>query len=77
MTYNQPILIFTDTEKPKNCNIVIKDFTAMCQVSVNQKQFDILNEEDKIKVYAYLKELEEKINELGKICIIIKEEFND
>jgi hypothetical protein len=53
MTNDQPILIFTETEKPKNCNIRIDDMKVFYQISINKKQFDSLNEDDKIECYYY------------------------
>ena len=77
MIYGEKILIFTDAEKPKNCDIVIKDFTGMCEISINEKQFELLNEKDKVNVFLYLQELEEKIEKMGKMSIIVKKQFND
>ena len=77
MIYGEKILIFTDAEKPKNCDIVIKDFTGMCEISINEKQFELLNEKDKVNVFLYLQELEEKIEKMEKMSIIVKKQFND
>ena len=58
-------------------DIVIKDFTGMCEISINEKQFELLNEKDKVNVFLYLQELEEKIEKMGKMSIIVKKQFND
>ena len=77
MTNNQPILIFTETEKPKNCNIKVEDIKAFYKISINKEQFDCLDEEDKINVYKYLNELEEKIRKLEKLPLMVFENNND
>jgi hypothetical protein len=77
MTNDKPILIFTETEKPKNCKIRINDMKAFYQISINKKQFDSLNENDKINVYKYLNELEEKIKKLEKVALMVFENNND
>jgi hypothetical protein len=77
MTNNQPILMFTETEKPKNCNIKVEEMYETYKISINKKQFDSLDEDNKINVYKYLNELEEKIKNLGKLCLMIKEDFNE
>jgi len=77
MTNNQPILIFTETEKPKNCNIKVEDIKAFYKISINKEQFDSLDEEDKINVYKYLNELEEKIRKLEKLPLMVFENNND
>ena len=43
MTNDQPILMFTETEKPKNCNIKVEDIKAFYKISINKEQFDSLN----------------------------------
>jgi hypothetical protein len=77
MTNDKSILIFTETEKPKNCKIRINDMKAFYQISINKKQFNSLNEDDKIHVYKYLNELEEKIKKLDKVALMIFENNND
>ncbi len=77
MTNDQPILIFTKTEKPKNCNIKVEDIKAFYKISINKEQFDSLNEDDKINVYKYLNELEEKIKKLKKLPLMVFENNSD
>jgi len=77
MTNDQSILIFTETEKPKNCNIKVKDMKTFYKISINKEQFDSLNENDQINVYKYLNELEEKIKKLEKFSLMVFENNND
>ncbi len=77
MTNDQSTLMFTETEKPKNCNIKVEDITAFYKISINKEQFDSLNEDDQINVYKYLNELEEKIRKLEKIPLMVFENNND
>jgi hypothetical protein len=77
MKNNQPILIFTETEKPKNCNIKVQDLKAIYEISINKEQFDSLNKNDQINVYKYLNELEEKIKKLKKIPLMVFKNNND
>ena len=77
MTNDQSILMFIETEKPKNCNIKVEDVKAFYKISINKKQFDSLNEDDQINVYKYLKELEEKIRKLEKLSLMVFENNND
>ena len=77
MTNDQPILIFTETEKPKNCNIKVENTKGFCKISINKEQFDSLNEDDQINVYKYLNELEEKIKKLEKLPLMVFENNND
>jgi len=77
MTNDQPILIFTEIEKPKNCNIKIQDMIGFYKISINKEQFDSLNEDDKVNVYKYLNEIEEKIKKLEKVPLMVIENNND
>ena len=40
-------------------------------------EFDSLNEDDKVNVYKYLNELEEKIRKLEKLPLMVFENNND
>ena len=77
MTNDQPILMFTETKKPKNCNIKVEDIKAFYKISINKEQFDSLNEEGQIHVYKYLNELEEKIKKLEKLPLMVFENNSD
>ena len=77
MTNDQTILMFTETEKPKNCNIKVEDITTFYKISINKEQFDSLNEEGQIHVYKYLNELEEKIRKLEKFSLMVFENNSD
>jgi hypothetical protein len=77
MTNNQPILIFTNTEKPKNCEIKVEEMYGTYKISINKKQFDFLDEDNKVDVYKYLNELEEKLKNLGKFCLMVEEDFDE
>jgi hypothetical protein len=77
MTNDQSILMFIETQKPKNCNIKVEDVKAFYKISINKKQFDSLNEDDQINVYKYLNELEEKIKKLEKLSLMVFENNND
>ena len=71
------IFIHTETEKPKNCKIVIEDMTIFYKVGISKDDLDKLNEKDKNNVYQYLNELEEKIKKLNKMSLLVYEDFND
>ena len=77
MTDQEIILIHTKTEKPKNCKVKIDDIRAFYKIAINKDDFDILNEQEKNNVYQYVNELQEKITELGKVPLLVLEDFND
>jgi len=77
MTNNEIILISTKTKKPKNCKIIIKDMKAFCKVAISKEDLNKLNEKDKTNVYKYLNELEEKIKKMGKLSLLVYDDFND
>ena len=77
MTNEKQILIFTNTERPKNCEIKVEEIGGTYKILINKKQFDSLDADNKINVYKYLNELEEKIKNLGKLYLIVKEDFNE
>jgi hypothetical protein len=77
MTNEKQTWIFTNTERPKNCEIKVEEMYETYKISINKKQFDSLDEDDKINVYKYLNELEEKIINSGKLCLMVKEDFNE
>ena len=66
--------IETKSEKPKNCKIeLISMNDEFYKISLNQDQFDSLSEDEKIPVYIYLNELQEKLNSKNMYNIIVKE----
>ena len=71
------IFIYTKTEKPKNCKIVVEDMTVFYKVGISKDDLDKLNEKDKNNVYKYLNEIEEEIKKLGKTSLLVYEDFND
>ena len=77
MKDQETIFIVTKIEKPKNCKIIIKDMKAMYKVAISKEDLNKLNEKDKINVYKYLNELEEKIKEMGKLSLLVYDDFND
>ena len=77
MTNKKQTLIFTNTERPKNCEIKVEEMYETYKISINKKQFDSLDEDSKIEVYEYLNELEEEIKNLGKFYLMVKEDFNE
>jgi len=77
MTDQEIILIHTKTEKPKNCKVKIDDIRAFYKIAINKDDFDILDEQEKNNVYQYVNELQEKITELGKVPLLVLEDFND
>ena len=77
MKDQETIFIVTKIEKPKNFKIIIKDMKAMYKVAISKEDLNKLNEKDKINVYKYLNELEEKIKEMGKLSLLVYDDFND
>ncbi len=77
MTNQEIILIHTKKEKPKNCKIIIKDMDVFYKVAVSKDNLNALSEEDKTNVYEYLNELQEKIKEMGKLPLLVYDDFND
>ena len=77
MTNQEIILIHTKTEKPKNCKISVEDIRAFYKIAINKNDFEILSEQDKLNVYQYLNELQEKIAEIGKVPLLVYEDSND
>lgn len=78
MTQQEIPLIETKSKKPENFKIkLIKMYDAFYKISINQKQFDSLNENEKIPIYIYLNELQEKLNDRNMYNIIVKEDNDD
>ena len=71
----QVVFVKTNTEKPKNCEITVLDVDAFYKISLNEKEFNLLNENEKIPIYVYLNELESEIKKLykDKDVLIVKE----
>jgi len=77
MTDQEIILIHTKTKKPKNCKVKVEDIRVFYKIAINKDDFDILDEQEKNNVYQYVNELQEKIAELGKVPLLVFEDFND
>ena len=75
MNQSKIIKIVTNVKKPTDCKIKIEDEEIFYKITVNEQDFNLLNENSKKNVYEYLNDLENILKKLNKMTLIVKEKF--